>query len=167
MKQTNVHVIARIVRSSLSRMAACVSLVLVVAVVGAQAAGPQQGGNAEVKWEDLTPEQRMQRRFPQPVRVGDLIGLPVLDENDSTIGRIRHVVRTSGGKVQLIVPYGGVFGWGSRLVAVPIEVVGILGRQVATLEFDRPAFDAAPTWGVGSDQQLSPDDSILIALHRR
>ena len=29
---------------------------------------------------ELSPEERMQRRYPQPVRVGDLIGLPVLDE---------------------------------------------------------------------------------------
>ena len=28
---------------------------------------------------DETPEERMQRRFPQPVKVGDLIGLPVYE----------------------------------------------------------------------------------------
>jgi hypothetical protein len=30
--------------------------------------------------------ERMLKRFPQPVRVGDLIGLPVLNENSSTLG---------------------------------------------------------------------------------
>ena len=31
----------------------------------------------------------MQRRFPQPVRVGDLIGLPVLDDDSRTLGYVR------------------------------------------------------------------------------
>src|SRR5437763_34063 len=44
-----------------------------------------------------TPEDRMNRRYPQPVRVGFLIGLPVLDQRDSTYGYIRAVVRTGAG----------------------------------------------------------------------
>src|SRR4051812_21390625 len=53
--------------------------------------------------ENLSPEEKMRRRFPQPVRVGDLIGLPLLDWDDSTLGYVRHVVRTPEGKIQLIV----------------------------------------------------------------
>jgi hypothetical protein len=71
--------------------------------------------------ENLSPEEKMRRRFPQPVRVGDLIGLPLLDWDDSTIGYVRHVVRTPEGKIQLIVNQGRLFGWGGRLVQVPIE----------------------------------------------
>ena len=48
--------------------------------------------------ENLSPEEKMRRRFPQPVRVGDLIGLPVLDWDDSTLGYVRHVVRMPEGK---------------------------------------------------------------------
>ena len=88
----------------------------------------------------------MQRRFPQPARVGDLIGLPVLDDNDRTIGHIKLVVRTAAGKLQLIVTYGGFLGWRQRLVAVPIEVVAIAGRQLAALDMTRAEFDAAPAW---------------------
>ena len=36
-----------------------------------------------------SPEQKMQRRHPQPVKVGDLIGLPVLDFDDRTL-RLRQ-----------------------------------------------------------------------------
>ena len=79
----------------------------------------------------------MQRRFPQPARVGDLIGLPVLDDDDRTIGHIKHVVRTQAGKLQLIVTYGGFLGWRQRLVAVPIEVVAIAGRQLACSRHDQ------------------------------
>lgn len=115
----------------------------------------------------LSPEQRMQRRYPQPVKVGDLIGLPVLDDRDRTLGRIRAVVRTAAGKIQLIVPYGGVFGFGARFVAVPIEVVGIAGRQLAALDMDRTAFGAAPAWSAGEGTPLAPSETIHIALYKR
>ena len=90
--------------------------------------------------------ERMNRRFPQPVRVGDLIGLPVLDDRSSTLGFVRQVVRTAAGKTELIVSYSRWFGWFGRPVAVPIEVVGIEGRQLASLDMARSEYAAAPTW---------------------
>jgi hypothetical protein len=126
--------------------------------------------------KEPSPEEKMNRRFPQPVRVGDLIGLPVLDWRDSTIGYIRQVVRTPAGKIQLIVPYGrwlgwagwgGPFDWGRRLVAVPLETVAILGRQVAALDMPREEFDAAPTYVALQATPLPPSDTIKIAITRR
>ena len=110
--------------------------------------------------------ERMNRRFPQPVRVGDLIGLPVLDDRSSTLGLVRQVVRTADGKIKLIVSYSRWFGWFGRPVAVPIEVVGIEGRQVASLDMPRSEYAAAPTWQ-GQDATALPDDAtIRIALGR-
>jgi hypothetical protein len=63
---------------------------------------------------DETPEERLNRRLPQPVQVGDLIGLPVLDGNQSTLGYVRQVVRTSGGKIDPIVSYSPWVGWFGR-----------------------------------------------------
>jgi len=114
----------------------------------------------------VTPAQRMQRRFPQPVRVGDLIGLRVLDDDDITLGRVREVVRAPDGKISLIVAYGGWFGIGTRLVAVPIEVVAILGRQIAALDMPPSEFAVAPTW-TGGAPALAPDEMIKIAITRR
>jgi hypothetical protein len=125
---------------------------------------------------ELSPEEKMNRRFPQPVRVGDLIGLPVLDDKDSTIGYIQQVVRTPAGKIQLVVPYGrwfgwvrlgGPFEWNRRLVGVPLEVVAILGRQVAALDMPREDFDKAPEFTLGASIPLGPDEMIKIALGRR
>src|SRR5882757_4035556 len=59
--------------------------------------------------EQLSPEEKMRRRFPQPARVRDLIGLPVLDWSDNTLGYVQRAVRTRDGKIQLIVRYGGWF----------------------------------------------------------
>lgn len=111
--------------------------------------------------------ERMRRRFPQSVRVGDLIGIPVLDDDGRTLGHVRRVVRTPQGDIELIVDYGGWFGWGARPIAVPIEVVGIFGRQLASLDMPRSEYAAAPVWHEGTDTVLADDASVSVALARR
>jgi hypothetical protein len=115
----------------------------------------------------LSHEEAMRRRFPQPVRVGDLIGLPVLDWGDSTIGRVRQVVRTPAGKIALIVGVGGWFGIGARPVAVPLEVVAILARQIDALDMTREEIETAPTWDSSKGQPVGANEMIRIALARR
>lgn len=135
----------------------------------AQAMVPPTGMGPEDKAmaaQDMAEAERMRHRFPQPVRVGDLIGLPLLDNNARTLGYVREVVRTPQNKVDLIVSYGGVFGWGARLVAVPIEVVGIEGRQIASLDMPPGEYAKAPTWRAEGDAAIPDDATILIALAR-
>jgi len=119
-----------------------------------------------------TPEQKFASRHPQPVLVGDLVGLAVLDENDSTLGYVRQVVKAPDGKIALIVPYSSWFGWvrtewGKRAVAVPIEVVTILARQIDAEDLPRNEFDSLPTWMPGKDTVLSAGEKTLIGLGRR
>jgi hypothetical protein len=139
---------------------------------GADQGGVQKSGDKKEK----TPEEKMQARFPQPAKVGHLIGLPILDFDDSTIGYVQQVVRTPDGKICLIMPYGKWFGWvrnwwpfntGRRLIAVPIETVAILALQIIALDMLRSDFDAAPTWDAAKDQALLPDETVKIALARR
>jgi PRC-barrel domain len=133
-------------------------------VVLAQAMVPPTGMDDANKPMPMV--ERMNRRFPQPVRVGDLIGLPVLDDRSSTLGFVRRVVRTAGGKIELIVSYSRWFGWFGRPVAVPIEVVGIEGRQLASLDMPRSEYAAAPTWQGQGATALPDDATIRIALAR-
>jgi hypothetical protein len=143
----------------------------------ALAAAPQAAASpSQDERVKRSPEEVMNRRYPQPTRVGDLIGLPVLDYWDSTIGYVRQVVRNPAGQVQLIVPYGrllgwvrwgGPFDWHRRPVAVPIEVVAILGRQIVALEMSREEFDSAPEVTMGQNAPLDADEMIKIALGRR
>jgi hypothetical protein len=114
-----------------------------------------------------TPQERMRRRFPHPVRVGDLVGLRVLDDNDATIGIVHQAVRAPDGSILLIVAHSGVLGWGGRLVAVPIEAIAIFGRQLASLDMKPEEYASAPTWTGAAGQVLPPDESILIGLTRR
>jgi hypothetical protein len=110
---------------------------------------------------------RYNRRYPQKAKVGDLIGLPVLDDDDVTLGHVQKIVRTPAGKIELIVSYSKWFGWFGRPVAVPIEVVAILGRQIASVDMPPKDYAAAPTWTPGAEQTLSDNDTIRIALTRR
>jgi hypothetical protein len=114
--------------------------------------------------------ERMNKRYPQPARVGDLIGYPVLDDNSRTLGYVRHVVRTADGKIELIVAYNSWCGWcgiDTRLIAVPIEVVGLLGRQIASLDMPPSEFAAAKPWNGSGATVLGNDDTIRVALARR
>jgi hypothetical protein len=111
--------------------------------------------------------ERMLKRFPQPVRVGDLIGLPVLAEDASTLGHVREVVRKANGSVELIVSYSPWWGWFARPVAVPIEAVGIAGRQIVSLDMPAEEYAKAANWRRTEDEAVLPNDlSIRIALAR-
>ena len=145
-------------------------------LVVAAATQPEDSQAAEQK-KQLSPEEKMQSRHPHPIRVGDLIGLPVLDWDDSTIGYIQQVVRTPAGKIQLVVPYRRRLGWvrpgslldwgGRRLVAVPLEAVAILARQVAALDMPPEEFDAAAAFVPSQAVVIPADEMILIAITRR
>jgi hypothetical protein len=151
---------------------ALLGLALALLAAAPSAAAPVRLAQAPHDMVPQTPmptaaEARMQMRFPQPVRVGDLIGLPVLDGDDSTLGRVREVVRDPQGKIKLIVSYSRWWGLGGHPVAVPLEVVGILGRQIAAIDMPRAAFAAAPTWTAGPDRPIPPGETIRIAITRR
>jgi hypothetical protein len=155
--------------SCMSRRTAAGALIFLLGAPSALAAGSPKPAaeNTSGEARQLSPEEKMQKRFPQPTRVGDLIGLPLLDDDDRTLGHIRHVVRTQAGKLQLIVTFGGILGWRQRLVAVPIEVVAIAGRQLAALDMTRAEFATAPAWSAPQSITLGPDEVIRVALYRR
>jgi hypothetical protein len=110
--------------------------------------------------------ERYLKRFPQPVQVGDLVGLPVLDEAMSTLGTVRQVVRTKAGQIDLIVSYSRWWGWFGHPVAVPLEKVGIEGRMLVSLDMDPGEYAGAPIWQDPSATALPADATIRVALGR-
>ena len=134
-------------------------------LVLAQAMVPPTGMNDAQN--PMPMDERMNRRFPQPVRVGDLIGLPVLDDDDSTLGFVRQVVRTPQGGLELVVSYSRWFGWFGRPVAVPLAAVAILGRQLASLDMPPSEYAAAPTWRQTAETVVPNDATVRVALGRR
>ena len=148
----------------------CLAVAIVLAAaVSADFAAAQGKAEGEPKPE-FSAQEKMSRRYPQAVRVGFLVGLPVLDGQDSTLGYIRAVARTPAGIV-LVVPYRAWLGWaptdwGRKTVAVPIETVAILARQVAALDFSRDDFAAAPAY-LAQGTPLAAGETIRIAVTRR
>ena len=131
-------------------------------ILAQQAAAP-----ADADKDDDSLEAKYKRRYPQPTKVGHLIGLPVLDDNDVTLGHVQKVVRTPEGKIELIVSYSKWFGWFGRPVAVPLEAVVILALQLDSVEMQPEDYAEAPTWTEGKDQVLADSDIVRVALGRR
>ena len=131
---------------------------------------PDAVAHEAIAENDDSPQARMARRWPQKTRVAALVGLPVNDDGDRTLGIVREVVRAPDGSIRLVVAYNrtfGWFGWFTRLVAVPIEVVALYGKQLASLDMQPPAWAAAPTWVAGTDRPLAGDEIIRVALTKR
>jgi hypothetical protein len=97
-----------------------------------------------------------------PVRVGDLLDLPILDESRSVMGRVRGVVKTGDGKIQLLLPIGGLLGFGERLVAIPIENTVLTGPQVMVLEVPPDRFQKSATWYGSNSETLAATETIPI-----
>jgi hypothetical protein len=137
----------------------------------ARAASTQPQSKEPAKEVQLSPEETMRRRWPHPARVRDLIGLPLLDWSDNTLGYVQRLVRTRDGKIQLIVRYGGWFGWigwWQRPIAVPIEVVALLGPHVTLVDIGPKDLRDVPTWQPSEDSiEIAGDDVIRVALTRR
>src|SRR3974377_1925277 len=87
---------------------------LLLATLPAYAAGLTGGAHTQGQQapdaDERTPDERMNARFPQKVRVGDLIGIPIQDYDDRILGYVTDVVRTPEGKIVLLMPGGGWFG---------------------------------------------------------
>jgi hypothetical protein len=98
-----------------------------------------------------------------PVRVADLIDRPILDESKSVMGRIRAVVRTGDGKVQLLLPLGGLFGFGERLVPIPVESVALTGAQVMVVDMPPDRFQKSATWYGSNSETLAGAETIAIS----
>jgi PRC-barrel domain protein len=111
-------------------------------------------------------KERYLKRFPQPARVGDLIGMPVLDLNSKTLGCVQQVVQTPAGEIEFIVGYSQWWGWFGRPVAVPLEALGIEGGHLVSLDMQPSEYDAAPTWHDTGITPLPADATVRVALSR-
>ena len=108
------------------------------------------------------------KRFPQPVRVGDLIGRTVLRplESQPVLGHVTQVVRLPDGSVDVVLAYGGLFGVGGRLIAVPADAMALLGDEMEVVEFMPKQLDAFATFDGSDAVALQPQESIRVGLAR-
>jgi hypothetical protein len=105
------------------------------------------------------------KRFPQPVRVGDLLRRSVLAPSESRplLGHVARVIQLGDGSQAIVVAYGGLWGLGSRNIAVPLDAMVLLGAELEILDFTPEQLDSFPTYA-GAGRTLGTDDIIHMGL---
>ena len=108
------------------------------------------------------------RRFPQPVRVGSLIGRLVLRpiESQDVIGKVARLVQGEDGGIHVVIDYGGLFGFGARPIAVPVEAMVILGDVMEVVDLTPAQLDALPTFAGEGKTPIPSDQTIKVGLAR-
>ena len=105
-------------------------------------------------------------RFPQPVRVGDLLRRDVIQpvESQNFMGTVQQIVRDPDGTLAAVINLGGFLGFGSRPVSVPVDALVLLGQVVEVDAFTPAQLRQLPTYSPGSAAPLSPDAIIKVGL---
>ena len=108
------------------------------------------------------------KRFPQPVRVGDLIGRTVLRplESHPFLGLVKQVVRKQDGDIDIVLDYEGPFGLDGRLIAVPVDAMVLLGAEMEVVDFTPKQLDAFATFTGRRVTVLREQDIIRVGLAR-
>ena len=134
------------------------ALVLLVGVAHAQSTTP--GGMPPPPGMSLAQSAAM--RFPQPVRVGDLLGRDVLRpvESQDVLGHVREVVRDSQGQILVVIDFGGFFGFRSRPIAVPVDAMVLLGQDMEVVAFTPNQLGHFPVF-LSSGTTRFPDDAVI------
>jgi hypothetical protein len=134
------------------------ALVLLVGVAHAQSTTP--GGMPPPPGMSLAQSAAM--RFPQPVRVGDLLGRDVLRpvESQDVLGHVREVVRDSQGQILVVIDFGGFFGFRSRPIAVPVDAMVLLGQDMEVVAFTPNQLGHSPVF-LSSGTTRVPDDAVI------
>jgi hypothetical protein len=110
--------------------------------------------------------QAAAKRFPQPVRVGDLIHRLVLEplESQPILGRVHAVVRQGDGTIAVVIDYGGFYGWFTRPIAVPLNGMAVLGQFMEVMEYEPEQLRKFPTFSPAGTTPLPPDAVIRVPL---
>jgi PRC-barrel domain len=105
-------------------------------------------------------------RFPQPVRVGDLVGREVLRpvESQDVLGRVRRVVRDANGQIMVVVDFGGFLGFDSRPIAVPVDAMVLVGQDMEIVAFTPKQLRQFPTFSPVGTTDVADDAIIKVGL---
>ena len=143
----------------------CVAVCLAAAGRAAQAQSRTPGGMPPPPGMSLAASAAM--RFPQPVRVGDLLHREVLQpvESQTRIGRVVGVMQDGKGMVFAVIQIGGFFGFGSRPIAVPIDAMVLLGQDMEVVAYTPDQLSGLPTFAPGKgDSMIDPNRVIKVGL---
>jgi hypothetical protein len=148
--------------SVMRKLLLCAAFVSIAATADAQSTTP--GGMPPPPGMSLANSTAM--RFPQPVRVGDLLDRDVLRpvESQEVLGHVRAVVRADDGTVDIVVNFGGFLGFGARPIAVPVNAMVLLGQDMEIVAFTPKQLAGFPTFTGSGTTPVPPDTIINVGL---
>ncbi len=143
-------------------MTILLSLTLLSSPLFAQSQAP--GGMAPPDGMSLAESAAM--RFPQAVQVGSLLNRAVLEPVESQIrlGTVKQVVRDGDGTIKVVMDYGGVFGFGARPIAVPVDAMVLVGEVMEVVAFTPKQLESFPTFSAASTTPVPADSIIKVGL---
>ena len=105
-------------------------------------------------------------RFPQPVRIRDLLHRTVLQpvESQTVIGRVLGAVRDKDGTIELEVAYGGFLGIGKRPIAVPLNATVLLGADLEVVAYTPQQLRRLPTFAAAGTTPVPLDTVVRVGL---
>ena len=138
------------------------SLVFLSNVASAQSQTP--GGMPPPAGMSLADSAAM--RFPQPVRVGSLLHRSVLEpvESQRVLGTVEQIVRFRDGTIQVVIAFGGILGFGARLIAVPIDAMVLVGQVVEVAAYTPKQLQTFPTFSPNNTTPVGPETVIKVGL---
>lgn len=158
-------------------MAIFIVAILMLATASAQSPGPLPDPAlmpTPIPMPHPMMESRAVRRFPQSVRVGDLVGRPLLQplESQPVLGHVMGVAWTGDSELSVIVRLdGGIvrpwlhwFGVGNRKVLVPVAGIALLGEFVALIGYTPEQLDALQDYGGEPAGVVGANETIRVAL---
>ncbi len=122
--------------------------------------GPPAAGQALPSQAELAAQSA--RRFPQPVRVGDLLHRAVLKpvESQDVLGHVDQVLRGPDGAVSVVMRYGGLLGLGTHPIAVPLDAMVLVGQVLEVIGLTPRQLRELPAYQGGDGVEL-PDDAVI------
>ncbi len=147
---------------------ACVLLLALAAAAppgrGAHAQSPAPGGLPPPTGMTLAESAAM--RFPQPVRVGDLLHRDVLApaESQNLLGTVQQVVRSSDGTLDVVIAFGGFLGFGTRPIAVPVDAMVLVGQVMEVVAYTPDQLRRLPTFSPADTSPVPADSVIKVGL---
>ena len=105
-------------------------------------------------------------RFPQPVRVGNLLHRDVLEPVPSqcVLGTVEQVVRGSDGTPEVVIDYGGFLGFGARPIAVPVDAMVLLGKVMEVVAYTPKQLRTFPTFSSSNTTPVPAGSIIKVGL---
>ena len=140
------------------------SALLLLAAGTASAQSPAPGGMPPPPGMSMARSAAM--RFPQPVRVGDLLRRDVIQpvESQNFLGTVQQIVRNPDGTLAAVIALAGFPWFGSRPVSVPVDALVLLGEVVEVDAFTPAQLRQLPTYSPGTAVPLPPDAIIKVGL---